>query len=637
MWLVRDGQAVCNVVLPRDAKPVVKEAAADLVRIVRRSTGATLRRLKAGSARDDGTGLRLRVDPALARRHRGLPPAEVFRITCKGQTVEVSGARGRAVAYGVYQLLEEVVDVRWFWPGALGEDIPKKKNLRVKAGDRTYKPALSWRSVGHSDREGWFVHHKMDDYPVSGGHAYHELAPQELFEEHPEFFAQIYGKRRQHPSQICHTAPGLVDRAMAYIEEQLARKPEATAVSFCPSDYGFFCECDDCRAIDDVTKYYDYFVKEPPYGYGGPGFAAHLSERVFDFTNRVAERLAEQHPDKYLICFAYGAYRFPPAGMTIRDNVIVWLTHTCVGMFNPERRAAEIDMFRQWRKVAKHIVIFEALANQCWPCLPRAVAPLVEDQLKLLKRHGIEGYYTQMWGDFSQNLPSYYVAARLSWEPARDGSAELRELYRRGFGPAARHIAAYYQVFEDVWRAKTADGSLPWARSVINTKRQYGLCSLIFTKQVMADARAAIEKAKKAAGSGLYARRVRFVEAGLRYTELMVAAVKECVAIEDMNIPLLYPAPWLTPDYPYEYMAILLLGQCERRVVAHACRRALAAFDEVERFVRKYDGQYVLGPEIVRRSSSQKTREILGNILRLAEAEKPDKVLERKMFVTREI
>ena len=388
MWIVRDGNAACDVVVPVNAEPMTECAVRDLIRIVKESTGATLRKVRAGSARDNGLGLRLRVDPSLARSARGLPPADVFRIRCRGSVVEIAGARDRAVAYGVYQLLEETVNVRWFWPGPLGEDIPKRRSLRAKTGDRVHKPALSWRSVGSGKIEGWALRQKLCDYPVSGGHAYHQLAPEALFDEHPEFFAQIYGKRRKHPSQICHTAPGLVDRAMDYIDEQLAQKPEAEAVSFCPSDYGFFCECDDCRALDDVTKYYDTYVNEPPYGYGGPIFEAHLSERVFDFTNRVAERLAAKYPDKYLICFAYGAYRFPPKGMKIPDNVIVWLTHTCVGMFNAERREAEEAGFREWRKVAKHVVIFEALANQCWPCLPRVVPPLVEEQLKLMKRHG---------------------------------------------------------------------------------------------------------------------------------------------------------------------------------------------------------------------------------------------------------
>ncbi|MBN2301394.1 MAG: DUF4838 domain-containing protein [Lentisphaerae bacterium] len=638
MWVVKNGCAKCNVVVPPDADEVMGKAAADLVRIVRKVSGAVLPRVRSGSPRDSGTGIRLKVDVRLARRVRGLPPNDVFRIACDGRTVIITGAHTRAVAYGVYEFLEQTTGVRWFFPGSLGEDVPTRKNLLFKRGCRTYHPGFAWRAVGENDIPSWTLNHKMALFPTTGGHAYDQLLPKSLFARKPELFSLIYGKRRKLPTQICHTSSGIIDRALNYIDEQIHKKPEAVAISFCPNDMGYFCECDKCHALDDVTKYYDHFVKEPPYGYGGPVAEAHLSERVFGFTNRVAERLARTHPDKYLICYAYGAYRFPPKGMKIRDNVIIWLTHTCVGMFNAERRRIEIEMFRQWRKVAKHVVIYEALANQCWPCLPREVSPLVADQFKLIKRFGMEGYYTQMFGDFATNLPSYYLAARLTWDPYRDEKKELQELYRRGFGAAAQHIAAYYKVLENAWRAKTEDGSLPWARSVIATKRQYGIYSLVYTRRVMSAARAAIDRAKAAVrGKGVYARRVQFVEAGLKYTELMMDAVHECIAIEDMNIPLLYTAPWLKPAYPYDYVKILMLGNCDRRVVAHACRRALTAFDRVDRFVKPFNGKYILAPDIVARSSRDGVREILREILKIAEVKNPDRTLERKMFVTNEI
>ena len=69
---------------------------------------------------------------------------------------------------------------------------------------------------------------------------------------------------------------------------------------------------------------------------------------------------------------------------------------------------------------------------------------------------------------------------------------------------------------------------------------------------IMADARAALEKAKRAAPQDPYARRVAFVEIGFRYTELMMAAIHECVALEDMNLPLFYSAQLLAPRYPYD-------------------------------------------------------------------------------------
>ena len=638
MFIVRQGKPQTQVVLPDDAGEDMKQAASDLIRIVRKSTGAKLPRVTAGSNSDDGAGIRLRIDERLARRSsEGFPVEGTFRLACRGRTLEIAGGTDRATAYGVYEFLEQAVNVRWFFPGSLGEDVPERSNVSFRPGRKTYRGSFPWRSVGYGNEKGWFIPHKQRRFPVTGAHAYQALLPQKLFAGQPELFSKVFGKRRKHPSQICHSASGMVERGLNYVDEQLRKNPDAKAVSFGPNDFGFFCECEKCRAWDDVTRYYDYYVHEPPYGYGGPGFESHLSERVFDYTNRVADAVAEKHPDLFLIVLAYGAYRFPPEGMTIRDNVIVWLTSTCVGMWNEERRAAEEHMVRAWRNAARHVVIFEAMANQCWPCVPREVSPLAAEALRMYHRHGVEGYFTQMFGDFATNLPSYYVAARLSWDVKRDPETELKELWKRGFGPAAKPIERYFNLLRNTWQRKTEDGALPWARSVICTKRQYGLMTYVFPKGVMAEARQAIEEARKAAGrGGVYRRRVDFIEVGLRWTELVMAAVRECEAFEDFGFPLLYPTPWGQEPYDYDYAKLICVGNHDRRTAAHAARRAIAALDAAEEFARKYDGQFVLAPNIVQRfrknTRFDQTREILKKIAGIMESNRPDPKQMKQIF-----
>jgi len=633
MFIVRQGQPKAAVVLPADAGDELQAAAKELIRVVRASTGARLPLRRAGGNDDDGTGIRLVIDPKLARAPAGhLPPPDTVRIDCAGRTVEIAAGRQRAVAYGVVELLEQAVGARWFWPGKLGEDIPRRKNISVPPGRKTYRPSFDWRSLSGVDREDFGVKIKCQRYPVAGGgHAYHRLLPEKLFDSHPELFSKVYGQRRRKPTQICHAAPGMLDRALEYIEEELAENPGAAAVSFCPNDFGFFCECDACRTMDaDVFKYYDYYVNEPPIGYGGPLFHAHLSERIFTFTNAVADRVAKTHPGLYLICFGYGPSRMPPEGMTIRDNVIVWLTATAVGMYNPERAAAEEAVVRDWRKVAKHVVIFEALANQCWPCLPREVSGAVDACLKMYRRHGVRGYFTQMWNDWATNLPSYYLAARLAWDASRDAQEELGELWRRAFGPAARHVERYFQVWRDAWRRVTEPGGLPRWRSVISPKCLLGTLHMTFTPRTMAAARDALAKARKAArGGGIYARRVKWLADGLRLTELLTQAVREVIAIEDMGLPLFYPAPWLRPPYDFDFAKLVMVGQVERRVLAHACERAAAAIDEAVAFGQSVQDRdpTCLGPQIAERISRRagfgQVRKSLLELAKLARRKSP--------------
>ena len=639
MLIVKDGKAKTCIVTEKDAPEEITEAAADLARVIKKSSGASLKRIKAGSKTDSGGGLRLAVRPELAKASRGgIEPSDVFRISCKGDCLEIAGARPRATAYGAYYLLEKIVGAMWYFPGELGEDIPKKKTISFAAGSKTHKPDFSWRAVGGGNFGEWQIRNRMQSFPINAGHAYGHVIPHELFKEHPEFFPKIFGKRRNHHGQLCHSAPGIVERTLEYIDQEFAKNPELSAVSIGPSDCGFFCECDDCRAMDaDVFKYYDYFVNEPPLGYGGPLYYAHLSERVFEFTNQVADGVAERHPGKYVIMLAYGAYRFPPQNMRIRDNIIVWLTSTCVGMWNPERRKIENDMFRMWRKVAKNVVTYEAMANQCWPCIPREVSALAAEHLKQMKRNGVKGYYTQMFGDFATNLPSYHLSNRLLQNPQADPQKELREMYKRVFGPAAKDVARYFKIFEEAWKKHTEEATFPWARSIIATKRQYGMCVQVFTKKVMSDARCAIDKAAASAGGGICGKRVAWLEKGMRFTELIMDVMRECCAMEDMSLPMFYPTPWLSPEFDMDYVKNLILGQIERRVLAHACNRTLKALDKVEAFVRSVEGEHVLSPNMNSRLEKNcrfgETRKILEKMRSIAEAKKADPKMLKKIFV----
>ena len=47
--------------------------------------------------------------------------------------------------FGVYEILEEVLGVRWLWPGELGTYVPRTDVVRISAIDQTAAPALRFR------------------------------------------------------------------------------------------------------------------------------------------------------------------------------------------------------------------------------------------------------------------------------------------------------------------------------------------------------------------------------------------------------------------------------------------------------------------------------------------------------------
>ncbi len=113
------------------------------------------------------------------------------------------------------------------------------------------------------------------------------------FDEHPEWFALVNGKRR--PPQMCTTHPEVLERMVDYV---LAGKADIMNIS--PSDGGGFCECDRCKALD-VPGVLSYDRK-----------TTQLSDRMFTYANEVARRVREKNPAKGCGMFAYTYYHKPP-------------------------------------------------------------------------------------------------------------------------------------------------------------------------------------------------------------------------------------------------------------------------------------------------------------------------------------
>ena len=78
------------------------------------------------------------------------------------------------------------------------------------------------------------------------GHSWYyafDLKNNKSFEQHPEWFALVNGKRR--PPQLCTTNPQVLDRMVEYV---LSSKYDICSIS--PSDGGGFCQCDENTKSD---------------------------------------------------------------------------------------------------------------------------------------------------------------------------------------------------------------------------------------------------------------------------------------------------------------------------------------------------------------------------------------------------
>lgn len=121
-----------------------------------------------------------------------------------------------------------------------------------------------------------------------------------LFSTHPEFLAEINGKRLGYgkTNKLCVTNLEVQKLFVSYIRNNIENSPNQTVYSIEPSDGGNHCECKKCSALGSN------------------------SNKVFHFSNIIAKEIKKSHPQKQLGILAYYQHSNTPT-FKIEDNIKV--------------------------------------------------------------------------------------------------------------------------------------------------------------------------------------------------------------------------------------------------------------------------------------------------------------------------
>ena len=349
--LVAAGRPQAVIVVPADAPAVVRYAAEELRYHVEKASGAELPIVSDGQPPAEPAG-RVCLGDCSATREAGIVSAQLPPEACVIRTRDgnlfVAGRDGQGEAlnqnvwvgtlFGVYELLEEALGVRWLWPGELGEVIPRADRVAIDDTDRVVKPHFVQRWIRtsqqwHANRRAeqvWLRRHRMGRsrllYPT---HAFRNWWKQ-YGEEHPEYFNLLPNGRREpfglpHEVSMCVSQPKLWRRI---VENWLAmpdEKPGLRPLIDCSENDGIaLCTCQACQAWDvppvktlkgDLTGPAGKVVKVQ--------YRTPLSDRYARFWGAVQREAAKSDPDATVMTLAYSTYRDAPARAKLNDHVIV--------------------------------------------------------------------------------------------------------------------------------------------------------------------------------------------------------------------------------------------------------------------------------------------------------------------------
>ncbi len=462
MTLAQDGRATAVIVLGPSEVPAERTAARELAHYLSAITGGEFPVLDPEDPRPSGPTLWVGAT-AFARHHDIRPEAmgpEHWIVRSVGGDLVLAGGRPRGTLYAVYVYLERYLGVRWWTP--FEEHVPWRPTLSHRTIDDEGEPAFRYRDVsgvvghpvflarhrinGAMGRIPWDFGGGVDYGPPSGVHNFYRyVPPSQYFEQHPEYFSEIDGRRTTENAQLCLTNEDVqrivVARLAEYIhqaerESAASRTPPARLFAISQNDWGGPCQCARCR--DAVAE------------------TGSQSGVVIRFLNGVADLIHDDFPEIELDTLAYHYTLDPPVGALPRDNLVVRLSGLQYRDYSKGIQAPENTRYREavetWAVRAPKLRIWDYTVTFGMADLPLPNVTYLADDLRFYLDLGIDGLFVQHEHPITADLRDLklWMLMKLLEDPRRDESALLREFTDGYYGRAGRWVRRYVRLLDRV-------------------------------------------------------------------------------------------------------------------------------------------------------------------------------------------
>ena len=458
--IVQDRQPRARVVVPDACSGQTQETAALLVRYVKLSSGAVLPIAKESEAGAAQMPVQIHVGRTAYVKGLalGIDKLDDDGFVIKGPDdthLVIVGPTDYATEFGVYEFLERYMGVRWLMPGDDGDDVPEHATIDVPNAEVRQEPAFFSRlfsGLRGGAQITWARRNRMHGRVSFHHHLIQLFPPQTYTKTHPHFFPIIKSRKRgaghqddgrflpptnsTHGWQPCFTADGIVDEAVKNICRYFDENPDVPSYSLGVNDSSGHCECAKCQA------------KDP----GGDNFLGRrdVSDRYFEWCNKVVERVLEKHPDKFFGCLAYSEIAQPPSRIKVHPRIIPYMTYDRMKWVDPELRSQGEEMTKQWQQMCPTVGWYDYIYGSAY-CVPRVWFHHMGEYYRFGHAHGVRALYAEAYPNWGEG-PKLYVSLKLQWNPQLNVDELLRDWYVRTVGEdAAPDLAAYYAHWEDFW------------------------------------------------------------------------------------------------------------------------------------------------------------------------------------------
>jgi hypothetical protein len=572
---VQDGKATAAIVTAERPTPTTQYAAQELVEHLEKATGVTLAVVDENKVPQ---GLHTRVylgDTATGQRH-GIDadrlPRETYLIRSVGNDLFIAGhdAGGDPMSisnpdagtlFGVYEVLERFLGVRWLWPGELGTYVPKAESVAFSSVNETRTPTLQFRHFYLSHIQSVMSGQPIDadnaraGFSVEGAAAYahalevllrrHRMGGMDIKpptghyfygwwkrygKEHPEWFALRTDGTRGHPdpdydnTPMCESNEELQDFAIDQWDGE-------SVLVLGPVDRPGRCTCANCRAWDgpqpvDPPWFASYHYGADPRSEGLFGGAT--SDRMARFWKIMQEKARKKNPNAQVsISFIYeNEFTAPVTDVTLGRDIcgefVQWQDPHLRYFPMPDEAVEWLEeQWLGWRATGIRMGYRPNYLHDGY-VMPHFETRQEGEFFKFAVEHGMEGAsFDSLTGQWAAQLPRLYMHMRLFAKPELELDAIRTELLA-AFGPAADAIDRYYQYWEDY----ATENTIPFTELYREVERRYAnyvkRAHHVFPPSSFEPAEALLEEALSATTDlpdTQFAERIRFVQLGLEHAK----------------------------------------------------------------------------------------------------------------------
>ena len=406
---------------------------------------------------------------------------EAFLIKEIDENIYITGNSPRAVLYGVYSFLEQFIGFRCYAKDCEKYDILNtisidKDYIYIKDFSFEYREAyftdafngdfaaknmlnsnLADLSNKHGNKVKWYnFHHSFSDL----------INPLDYFDEHPEYFSLIDGKRVKEHTELCLSNPDVFKICLDKLRKWILENPECDIFSVAQDEWmGHFikmaCECENCKKIDEENN--------------------SQSGSIITFVNKLAAALQDEFPNKLIHTFAYQYSRKTPTKVIPYKNIIVRLCNIeCSwaksildsATLNPNGRDGMfLNDLTNWSKITNHLYIWDYAVNFRNYLLPFPNLRSMTKNIELYREMNVKGVLMQ--GNFSYGGKGYldelksYLTARLLSDTTESLEEIIQDFCNNYYGrTSSKYIVDYINMWEDeiydktLWLYDDADSSL---------------------------------------------------------------------------------------------------------------------------------------------------------------------------------